>query len=512
MAGWGLSHLKIETDGNRIVADMKLLISQIVFLAAFVAIAFPASLRADVQMTVAPDWTAPQIEIPSDFTGVSYETARVLPENDKYYFTDQNEPLIAMFQTLGVRSLRVGGNSVDKPDVRIPDSRDIDQLFAFAKEAHVKVIYGLRLKNQTGPDECALPAVKYIMAHYSSQLSCFGIGNEPTYYQQPGATYPYSSFVALFNKYISDLTAPNAVPNAVFAGPSASGSKPDWPRWSAKLADDDAGNPHVALISQHWYVGGSSRNVKDPAAARDRILSSDIIKTYETFAGKFVPTVRKDKLQFRIEETNTFSNAGAKDVSDTFASALWGLDYLYWWASQGAAGVNFHTGDKVAAGQTLVACNYSLFWSSPTGYNVHPLGYAMKAFTVAAQGRLVPLTVDVKDDANIRVYGVLSDNNDLCITIINKEHGQSGRDAAVTLSPGKAYSRGEVMVLACESHDISAKTGITLGGAPIDDRAKWDGKWTPLQPPSKKGSFTLTVPAASATIIRLADMRLVLGK
>jgi hypothetical protein len=491
---------------------MKLLPTKVVSLAAFVAIIFPASLRADVDVSVAPDWTAPQIDIPSDFAGVSYETARLLPDNNQYYFTGQNKPLIGMFQTLGVRSLRVGGNSVDKPDVKIPDSRDIDQLFAFAKEANIKVIYGLRLKNQTSPDECALPAVKYIMDHYSSLLTCFGVGNEPTYYQQPGATYPYSSFLPLFNKYISDLTAPGAAPDAMFAGPSASGSKPDWPRWSAKLADDDAGNPHVALISQHWYVGGSSRNVKDPAAARDRILSPDIIKTYEAFAGKFVPTVHKDKLQFRMEETNTYSNAGAKDVSDTFASALWGLDYLYWWASQGAAGVNFHTGDKVAAGQTLVSCNYSLFWTSPAGYNVHPLGYAMKAFTIAAQGRLVPLTVDAKDDANIRVYGVLSDNNDLCITVINKEHGQGGRDAAVTLNPGKAYSRGEIMVLACESHDVSAKTGITLGGATIDDSARWDGKWTPLQTPPQTGSFTVTVPAASATIIRLADMRLVLGK
>ena len=317
------------------MAHMKLLVSKIVSLAAFVAITFPASLRADVNVSVAPDWTAPQIDIPSDFAGVSYETARVLPEDGKYYFTDQNKPLIAMFQMLGLRSLRVGGNSVDKPGVKIPDSHDIDQLFAFAKEANVKVIYGLRLKNQTSPEECALPAVKYIMDHYGSQLTCFGVGNEPTHYIQPGDSYPYSSFLPLFNKYISDLTAPGAAPEAMFAGPSASGARPDWPRWSAKLAGDDAGNPHLKLISQHWYVGGSSYNVKDTAAARDQILSPEMVKTYEAFADKFVPVVQKDKLQFRLEETNTFSNAGAKDVSDTFASALWGLDYLYWWASEG---------------------------------------------------------------------------------------------------------------------------------------------------------------------------------
>jgi hypothetical protein len=486
---------------------MTRLLAKLVFFLPLVGIIFPASLVAQVQMTVAPDWSAPQIELPSDFTGVSYETARVLPEDGKYYFTDQNKPLIAMFQTLGLRSLRVGGNSVDKPNVKIPDSHDIDQLFAFAKEANVKVIYGLRLKNQTGPEECALPAVRYIMDHYSSQLTCFGVGNEPTHYIQPGDSYPYSSFLPLFNKYISDLTAPDAAPEAMFAGPSASGARPDWPRWSAKLADDDAGNPHLKLISQHWYVGGSSYNVKDTAAARDQILSAEMIKTYEAFADKFVPAVHKDNLQYRIEETNTFSNAGAKDVSDTFASALWGLDYLYWWASEGAAGVNFHTGDKVAAGQILVTCNYAAFVTSPTGYHVHPLGYAIKAFTLAAQGRMVPISVDAMADANVRVYGVLSADNDLFVTVINKGHGQGGRDVAVTLNSGKSYDHGDVMFLTCESHDIAAKDGITLGGSPIEDDASWRGNWTPLQSSSPGGPFSVnvTVPAASVAIVKLTN-------
>jgi hypothetical protein len=190
-------------------------------------------------------------------------------------------------------------------------------------------------------------------------------------------------------------------------------------------------------------------------------------------------------------------------VSDTLASALWGLDYLYWWASQGAAGVNFHTGDQVAAGQILTTCNYALFWASPGGYNVHPLGYAVKAFTIAAHGRLVPLTVDAPDDANIRAYGVVSDDNSLYITIINKEHGKTGRDAAVTLSPGKLYSHGDIMTLQSDTSDIASKTGITLGGAEITDDADWNGSWTPTHPTDSNGSFAVTVPVASVTIVKL---------
>ena len=118
---------------------------------------------------------------------------------------------------------------------------------------------------------------------------------------------------------------------------------------------------------------------------------------------------------------------------------------------------------------------------------------------------MVPTSVDANSDANVRVYDVLSANNDLFVTVINKEHGQGGRDVAVTLNPGKSYDRGEVMFLACESEDIAAKSGITLGGSPIEDDGSWQGKWTPLQSSSPGGPFSVnvTVPAASVAIVKL---------
>jgi len=42
-----------------------------------------------------------------------------------------------------------------------------------------------------------------------------------------------------------------------------------------------------------------------------------------------------------------------------------------------------------------------------------------------------------------------------------------------------------------------------LGGAVINEDGKWNGTWAPLSPPSGGGQFKLTVPAATAAIVRL---------
>ena len=46
-------------------------------------------------------------------------------------------------------------------------------------------------------------------------------------------------------------------------------------------------------------------------------------------------------LRYRLTEFNDYL-VGVPGASNAFASALWALDYLHWWAAHAAAGVNFH--------------------------------------------------------------------------------------------------------------------------------------------------------------------------
>src|SRR4051812_31216203 len=103
-------------------------------------------LASPSPVTVAVDNRNPAKAIPTDYTGLSFEVTQLLPDsNGKHYFRADNKPLIRLFQTLGIRSLRIGGNTSDRDVRRLPEHADFDSLFAFAKAADVKVIYCLRL-------------------------------------------------------------------------------------------------------------------------------------------------------------------------------------------------------------------------------------------------------------------------------------------------------------------------------------------------------------------------------
>jgi hypothetical protein len=192
-------------------------------------------------------------------------------------------------------------------------------------------------------------------------------------------------------------------------------------------------------------------------------------------------------------------------VSDTFASSLWGLDFMYWWAEHGADGLNFHTGDKVAAGAELRPSRYTAYFSTPDGFAVRPLGYGIKAFDIARRGRFLSATISNPDKLNVTVYSVLGDNDkNIYVTIINKEHGGQGRAAGASLSTGPTPADPHIMTLTAPNGDIAAKTGVTLGGAKIENDGSWAGTWTAL-PPAKSGVLNVTVPAGSATIIKLGN-------
>ncbi len=433
-----------------------------------------AAAQSPVSIEVHPEKPGPAI--PSNFIGLSFETAAVLPN-------DGNG-----------RSLRIGGNTADRPTVKIPGNTDVDNLFAFARAAKVRVIYTLRLRDST--PEGAVNAAQYLLSRYRSDIDCLSIGNEPNVYFRD-----YPAYRDQLKKYLDAIAALPQSSGVKFCGPSTTPGKPEWARG---FADDFSPSGRVQWVTQHSYPGGSGRKVTDAAAGRDALLSAEFQQSYEHLYGLFAPQVSSDGLTYRLEETNNFFNGGAKDVSDTFASALWGLDYLYWWAAHNAQGINFHTGDNVAAGEQQTPCRYAIFWTSATGYSVHPLGYGMKAFELGSHGRLLPVQViSNRDGVHLTAYAVLTEDRGLYITIINKDHGPAGRAAAVTIDPGNFYAHAQEMLLTAPQNDVSAQSGITLGGASIMDNGQWKGEWTPLPRSRKSKGLSLVIPPATAAVIKL---------
>jgi hypothetical protein len=413
--------------------------------------------------------------------------------NGEYFFSPGNKPLINLFRTLGIQSLRVGGNTAERDTVRVPGKVDIDSLFGFARVAGVKVIYTLRLSGNNPVD--AAKTAQYILDNHRSELTCFALGNESDKLFKDSPAY-----IQAIKDYMAVIIAATNAPEAMFCGPSTMHKDV---QWANDFAKEFAHNKHVRMVTQHEYPGGSGRVATNVVAACEKLLSTDLLKVYQKLYDTFVPAVVSSGLQYRLEEANSYSNGGAAGSSDAFASALWGLDYLYWWASHGAAGINFHTGGYVDSIRPPAPQKYVVFWNSPEGFAVRPLGYGIKAFDLGCHGQLVPAQVTSNtDQINMTAYGVFSSKGGLSITLINKETAGT-REANVTITPGYSYAHGRVLFLTAPHGDITTTTGVTLGGAPIKDDGSWSGTWASLSAPFHKGQFAIKVPAASAAIIQL---------
>src|SRR5437763_6117866 len=91
-------------------------------------------------VTITVDDENPGPVVPGDFAGLSFERGPINPGNAGvagYLFSPTNSSLVTLFRNLGLRSLRIGGGSVDQLPPAGTD-RDgftgIDNLFRFAAE------------------------------------------------------------------------------------------------------------------------------------------------------------------------------------------------------------------------------------------------------------------------------------------------------------------------------------------------------------------------------------------
>ena len=460
------------------------------------------SLAAAVPVEITIDPTKPGKLIPAEFTGVSYETEALLPDQKGgHYFSLENKALIAQFRALGIKSLRVGGSSVDSPKVAIPTQADIDALFQFAKEAGVKVIYSFRIKN--GDPVSIAQTAKYIHDHYGDSLDFFAIGNEPS-----DIGFKYPGFQETWKKTADAILA--QVPDARFSGPDINPNA----TWFKSCADDFADKEHLVMLAMHLYPGGCSYKnpghgkkpkdmiAQDTGASQDLILSPKMSDRYERARKAVAAAAEAHGIGYRLGESNSLWFGGLKGASDSYASALWGLDYLWWWASHGGSGINFHTGDMVSG---PIPCQYAVFITSEKGYNTHPLGYGLKAFSLGSAGSVIPLNLDAPANLNLTAYAAIDAGKKLTVTVINKEHGNGVRDATLRLhfaAPASSISDARVTFLEAPNGDVSLTSGVTLGGAPIGDDASWNGTWTPLTIEDNGHGLTVTVPASSAAVIQ----------
>jgi hypothetical protein len=413
----------------------------------------------------------------------------------------------------------------------------IDNLFAFAAAAGVKVIYTFRLLSPgAAPIDDLISnnaqAAGYIWRNYRESVDSFAIGNEPDWHAfhtyaghpldpaiseeisgVPGSAYP--SFLANWRSFADAVG--EAAPGAPLSGPDtgAYGTLTFTPdpangvSWTERFADDERDSGRITDFTQHYYVGAGPgkttarqaiSNMLSPGWVNGTAIGTQPRRTtytpYPWLYSNLLAPLAAAGLRYRLTESNDYL-VGVPGASNAFASALWALDYLHWWAAHAAAGVNFHNKQWLYT-DTIVPDPAA----AGAGYAVTPKGYGIKAFTLGSAGRAKPAQIGNPDGINLTAYCIGGADEDY-VTIINKTQGAEAADAAVTIvPPGPRLQGAEMMTLASGEPGDATGASATLGGAAITGDTPWDGTWSAL-PADPDAGISLTVRATTAAIARI---------
>jgi len=513
------------------------------------AILLPAGvLFAQAPINVTVETSVHEFAIPHDFVGLGFETKSVVANTygvHGNFFSPENTGLITLFRNIGIRNIRVGGGTVDGCGP-IPNDKDIDNLFEFARATNIKVIYSVRLENlaacpnpHLAEDDAKI--VRYIWSKYRANVASFSIGNEPDvrqYHSRSGAildpaiyeTKPgisgsaYLSYFADW-KHFADVIR-KAIPGAKFSGPDTAVSSrgsftpnpEDGVSWTVQFARDLKGTEMLAEALQHHYVWGRPGNTTAQEAIDDMLSSAwdddTEIGNQSAFNGgtaKFhsYPYVYNTVLAplvsmgvpYRMTEANDCLH-GVVGASNGYAAALWALDYMHWWAAHHMAGVNFHNNPWIPT-DTIVPDPNPCGASGCDNYRATAKALGIKAFSLGSHGFVEPVTIANPQKINLTAYAVGTDK-ELYVTVINKTHSSTHDATAAHVvidAPGFDGATVDSLVLTDGEPGNAALMTGTLGGAGITNDAPWEGKWTPIGV-VQEGEIAVTVESTTAAVVR----------
>ncbi len=427
--------------------------------------------------------------IPPDFLGLGYEISSVARPG---LLSRSNALYTQLVRTLSPEGvIRIGGNTADYASyspaaqavstsyASVINDQVLHDLGTFLDATNWKLIWALNLGR--GSIAQAVAEARAVTAIAGKHLLAFEIGNEPDLFpneKHRPAPYTYDQWLADYRRFKAALRI--ALPGILFAGPDVAGHTD----WVARYAADEGHD--AVLLTHHYYRGNQS-----PASTIAQLLGPD--PKLQPQLDQLAAASQSSGLPYRICEVNSFSGGGRPGVSDTFAAALWVLDYLYTLAANGCAGVNMETG----VNQHDFISSYSPIGEDEHGhYTARPEFYGMLAFAQGGRGHLLTTTVD-HPDPNLKLYATRSSLNLRTLTLINK-----GPDAIpLTITPTHA----QATILSLTGPALDAKTGITLGRTEVAP----DGTWVPTSEPlaTRNNLIAYTLPPATAAVIYMNSLR-----
>jgi hypothetical protein len=429
--------------------------------------------------------TTPSGTIPPRFMGLSYEKSAMTYS----YFHESNQHLIGLFRRLGDGVLRIGGGSVDHV-MWTPDSTgthlqvtpvEIKALAGFLQATGWLCLYGVNLATST--PALAAEEVAYAASVLGPNLLGIEIGNEPDEYGAAGnffaGNWSLEDFLARWNMFRAAIL--ESAPQVAITGPAAGGGN-HIPTWTLPFGQATTA-AEITLLTQHYYrASGYS-----PTATAAFLINPD--PQLAGYLAMLKPGAEQLGIPYRISECNSFYNGGAVGVSNSYASSLWVIDFLFDVALNGATGVNMHGGGN-APGYTPIADN------DGGVVEARPVYYGMLLFTLAGPGTLLETQL-VAGTVDATAYAVRTASGGLNVVVVNKDTLQN---LTLTIAANQNIQSARLQTMTGAS--LAATSGVTIQGATVNIA----GGFTPI------GTDTLTpegtrvtcfIPALTAVLISI---------
>jgi hypothetical protein len=480
------------------------------------AVAPHAPARA-IPLSVSLDASEPGAPVEQNFLGLSFEVGS-LSQIASYAGAGD---LVTLLRSLGTGVLRFGGVTADEqvawaenPSERpawaaktlnAVDLRELGEL-AGGSGWHVLLTVGLgHYEPEAAAHEAA--AAKAALGEW---LTAIEIGNEPNSYashglrSQPWGFVQYDEQVTAYRNAIEALA-----PGIALAGPDSSGSKA-FESWGLGEAVDQL----PALLTGHHYPLSCN---EQPPPTIERLLSPEIRQLEDASLRRYLRIAQAIEIPFRLDEANTVSCGGVAGISNTFASALWAVNYLARAMAMGVAGINLEGNPANCSGYTPLCAPTSEDLASGA-LEAAPEWYALLLAKALIGER--PLRTSITTDTlgataasgatraqslpNVEVTTFLASDGTLHFVVVDDDP-PGARRVALQLHVGAGFHGASILSLTAPSP--AALSGVRLGGQAVAANGSWSEPATLPRVPNRGGVITVKLRPSSAALLTVAPIQ-----
>ena len=435
-----------------------------------------AGRAAPVRASFTPDLRHPGRRVDPGLASLSYETLELA---DPRFFSADNHDLVRLFREMNPHGvLRIGGNTSDdtvwsgyrgplpafaprrrglqRPFVLKPEA--LQALAGFLDATGWTLVFGVNLR--IGVPAMAAELAAAVHRLVGKRLLAIQIGNEANNY--------FSSYVAFEQAWLPYARALRAAGMPV-AGPDT-GANTDWViEYARKHGGDNV------FLSRHYYRDAAPKGSIPDMLSGDAGFCAEVEQIMRTADAAGLP--------FRLTEANSYYFGGRDGVSNVFASALWGADFMLALAQRGVAGVHFHggtlhsveaslgndahaaAGGDLAARRDAASSRYSaIAGDAALGFQPRPLFHGIALAQRFAGARMLPGRLDA-GGANLAAYAAQRDGA-LLAALINKD---AARDATVALRGLPPGAQGGLMRLHAPALDSRRGIAFEEAGQVVAD-------------------------------------------